>query len=555
MMIVSDQDASAGPVSEQRRNLWLFSALLACFCGWVLSLPVFPSQDGPAHKFYAGVLAHKLHGDPYNDAYLVRMPPPSYASQDYLLAAASNLVDIDLAEKLFVCLVLILTAFGVRWCCQHIGAGGASASLFAMPLLLHWPLMMGFMNYAFGLGLLLVAFSLWLRMERDGVSRWWWSAFAALVVLMMFTHPVTLLMLLLLCGYDLLTQIVWVKPRERHAPGISAQRSLAILVLCGALAYPLLNVNTTRSTHDVARTAFKFHSYVNEAMLVGLSPFYRHSALVSVNVYRVSLYALLAAALLLGGRQIAQHYRARRLTRGDFMLGGAVLLLLIIPIMPDSVNGALDFFIRMLVMVWILALFGASQYSLSARGRTVAQVAAVVLAGIALLPAERCARPASRQTASLRQLQLPADEHGLILALTGPNLVEQSRQFGLAADPDLWASMVPMLRAHDVVINSPWIDATYMALRPGSDPKLLYNILPTEKEREDIDQRDGDISHDNAGEEARTFRAADFLFVLMSDGQPVTLEKKYPGFVRAFSCDLRGWYMLCLRREQHVAAD
>jgi hypothetical protein len=73
------------PKHELRRNAFLFTALVALICAWVLSLPVFPSQDGPAHKFYAGVLGQELFGDPYGHAYRIRMPVPPYASQDYFL--------------------------------------------------------------------------------------------------------------------------------------------------------------------------------------------------------------------------------------------------------------------------------------------------------------------------------------------------------------------------------------------------------------------------------------------------------------------------------------
>ncbi len=80
----------------------------------------------------------------------------------------SRLMDIDLADKLFVCLIAVCTAVGIRWSCVSLGPGGKWASLFVFPLLLHWPLMMGFMNYSLGLGLLFVIYGCWLRATRDG---------------------------------------------------------------------------------------------------------------------------------------------------------------------------------------------------------------------------------------------------------------------------------------------------------------------------------------------------------------------------------------------------
>jgi len=112
-------------------------------------------------------------------------------------------MDVDLAEKLFVCIIMIVTAVGVRFCCRRMGPSGSWASLFIFPLLFHWPLIMGFMNYSFALGLMLLCFGFWLRAETD--SLWWWLAFALTVPLLTLSHPVPLLMLLLLCGYDFLT--------------------------------------------------------------------------------------------------------------------------------------------------------------------------------------------------------------------------------------------------------------------------------------------------------------------------------------------------------------
>jgi hypothetical protein len=120
---------------ELRLSAILFGLLVAAFCAWVLSLPVFPSNDGPAHKFYAGVLGAEIFGDRYGDAFRMRLPVPPYASQDYILALTSRVMDINLGEKLFVCLVIAGTAFAVRLCCVQMGPSGGWASLFVMPLL------------------------------------------------------------------------------------------------------------------------------------------------------------------------------------------------------------------------------------------------------------------------------------------------------------------------------------------------------------------------------------------------------------------------------------
>jgi len=538
---------SAGP-RERRGNAMLFALLIAAVCGWVLSLPVFPSQDGPAHKFYAGVLALELSGDPYAHAYTIRKPVPPYASQDYLLAAASRVMDIDLAEKLFVCLVIVATAYGVRVCCLQMGPSGGWASLFVVPLLLHWPLMMGYMNYAFGLGLMLICFWLWMRAGTGGRSARDWTAFALTVALLTFSHPVPLMMLLLLCGYDLATRVGWARWKRQAQPPAVLAHLLALGYLGLALLYPLLSSDRSRSNQDLRHTMFKWHGYISDLLLHGLSPFYRHSTSVAVVLSKAGLYAILIGGAGFAAWGLRRRLRENRIGRPDFMLLAGVLLYAIIPIMPNSINGAIDFFNRMLVMVWIFVLFGASQFALEARGRRWASGASLVFALLLLVPAELYLRPTAMQLAALDHIHLPPNQHGLILSLKGdprkmPGLAHQ-----LEPSPYLWSSMVPMLHAHDVPINSPWMDVTYFALKLGSDPKMLYNIVATRKAQEDIDKHDGDLSHMSGEDQRRALAAADFIFAVRNSPSQVDLSSQLGAAAQGFQCSVDGWYLLCLHR-------
>ena len=418
--------------------------------------------------------------------------------------------------------------------------------------------MMGFMNFSLGLGLMFLCFAMWLHADKEGAGPAWLAPFALTVLLLTFTHPVPLLMLLLLCGYDLLTLSVCGRKARPIRSRVLAARLSAMIILCCALAYPVLSQNAARSSKDVAHSVFELHTYVNEGLLFGLSPYFRHSSGLSiVNLYRATMWSVLLGALLFGGRGLLRRFRDGMAERSDFMLVGAVLLLLMIPIMPDTVNGATHFFIRMQVVGWILALFGASRIALSRRGSLVATAVSVAFAAVALLPAELLVRPAARQIAALDHLRLPEHTHGLMLLLESvgdkSKAVIPDEDRALAANIYVWSSMVPMLHAHDIPVNSPWLDATYLALGPGRDPDLLYNIVGNVREQQDIDQHDGDLRKITPEQRAQALAAADFVFAVRNDATQVDLSPQLGSLTNAFTCSTRDWYLLCLRNRAQIA--
>ncbi len=528
---------------ELRRNRFLFLLLVGLLCAWVLSLPMFPTQDGPAHKFYGSVLAHEIFDHVQNPAYHVRLPVPPYAAHDYFLAFGSRVISLDLAEKLFICIIIVATAAGVRLCCGSMGGTGPWASLFIVPLLFHWSLAMGFLNYAFGLALMLLCFHFWLRAQSG--KRFWWMGFLLLLPVLTLTHPVPLLMLFILCAYDLATAVSVRKPPLSWRSGTAIEDIVALGCLGCALAYPVFYTDAERSSREVQRSFFQLHTYINELLLTGLSPFYRHAAVFSpVTLYRAMIWCILAGALVLGARGLRTRWRSRALTRPDCMLLAAVALFLIIPLMPDSINGALDFFIRMLPMVWVLTLFAAGQALSTPRMRRLLSVLAIACTAIALVPAELSMRSLARELAATEQLRLPPQRHALLLSLADPESSAQGRSH-MTFDPYLWSGLVPMLHAHDIVMNSPWIDSNYLPLAPGPDPKMLYNILSSRREREDIDQHDGDLSHFPIAEQQTALHNADFILAVRGKSGQSDLFSQLGLLARNYRCEPAGIYLLC----------
>lgn len=83
---------------------WPFVLLLAAHCAWILSLPSFPTHDGPMHLYYIGVLHHLLAGKSvFSDFYSIRTNPiPPYTLQYVILFLLTSVVGFIAAEKAMV---------------------------------------------------------------------------------------------------------------------------------------------------------------------------------------------------------------------------------------------------------------------------------------------------------------------------------------------------------------------------------------------------------------------------------------------------------------------
>ena len=281
-----------------------FALLLAAFCVWVLALPLFPSHDGPIHRYYVHALDSLLQHSTTYDVYQIRHPFPPYATHYMLLLGLSHLFSFDVAEKLFVCLMLAAFGFGVRLAAKAVGPAGDWTSLFFAPLLLSWSLMMGFFNYILGVGLVLLAVACWQRI-RNG-DRWaplWYLAVLAIVT---FTHPIPLLLLISITVLDLLLSGVF-RPRSLALAawfGRERSRILLCVTTLAAFGFPAMAIdhskaNTLKTIHD---TRFKLSFLRTEILLTGVSPYNTRSHDLWMNAYRLWLYAIQVIGLLVGGR-------------------------------------------------------------------------------------------------------------------------------------------------------------------------------------------------------------------------------------------------------------
>lgn len=532
---------------------WLFVGLTALYCLWVLLLPLVPTQDGPVHLYLASIfrdfLGHSAHGGAhfYAQYYLVRHYLPPYSCQYYLLVALMHIISPLLAEKLFVCLIVISFAFGFRYLATGIGANGAVFSFFALCVLLNWSLSMGFENYLLSLTMAFWALGLWMRFR----SRDMWAqrlGFIALLCLMALTHPVPVAIVLGFSGLDIVITFVFNRRPNRNASSTRHLLFDCVTLLAGSSV--LLYISAFTEKH---RTADNIRNTIHP--LAELRSFYGHLEGVRLFeatdaptiLYHAALYLLLliAAVVALG--------RYREASPGSLTWRVAFLFFLfVMPFMPMDINGSHMFAARLVILVWLAAFAAASGSSRLTLPLERACIALAVITSLGILWfAHREVNREARQIAELTTA-IPAQQGQLGLLLPGvEHHIPPANDYGV--DTYVWAGAHYFRLGQDVMLNTPWTDIPILPVnaRPALgladfDPATIefYYTL-----REHIEDRNPAA--------LRLLSQANFILFTTS-GQPVDeaavqriLLTDAPS---QWSCASNtSWTEVCMRRASHAA--
>lgn len=540
---------SSGSTGSRARllspDLWL-ALVLAAVCLWLLSLPVFPSQDGPMHRYYVHVLDSLLQHRSTYAAYQVRHPFPPYASHYGALLVLFHVLPYDWAEKVFACVVVLALGWGLRRSAQEAGPAGRWWALLSAPVLLGWPLMMGFFNFVLGVGLLLLCTAFWQSMGRSGQKAL--PAFVATLLLLMVTHPIPLLLLIVLCGLDLGLSLL---RRAAAAPQGWWRRhrvqAAALLLTVLAALFPAMAVDRSQTSSTVQLIRFHPEFLRTSLLLAGVSPYNSRSLHPSINGYRLCLYALFAGAMWVGGKAALRAWRARQVNFATTVFAATVLLALALPFLPNLVNGSDYFSTRLVFLLWpaaIVAAGAAEAPGPRARGLFVA--AAIACCALTLLAAQLFLRPAALQVHAAEGLSLPAGQRGALLL--GADLDDYERFHAqLAFNPLKWAAILPFVRQDSVALDTPWLDLKIVpiAAAPGS-PELGSDISLTRSGRTGAALVPG---HSLPGDrEAQLVQASGFMILAAT---PPELAQGLHSQLSAdeaakYTCGApQDWYLLC----------
>ena len=87
---------------------------------------------------------------------------------DLLVIPLEHILGLELAVKLIVMVIPLLTVAGLLWIAREVHGRIPATALFALPLAYSYPFQFGFVNFALSMGIALNLFALWLRLARLG---------------------------------------------------------------------------------------------------------------------------------------------------------------------------------------------------------------------------------------------------------------------------------------------------------------------------------------------------------------------------------------------------
>ena len=533
---------------SSRFTLWLLSFLTFCFCAFVLSLPLFPTEDGPIHLYFATVLGDLLsHSSPlYAQYYYVHHLLPPYSLHYYLLIVLMKLVSATMAEKLFICLIMTNLAFGFRYLATGIGQAGDVISLLIVVLLFNWPLGMGFENFSLSLGMGCWALGLWARL-RDPLRTQalkYRVSFVLLLALMTLTHPVPVVFAVGFAGFDL---VISTGAQFLRKSAASAKKNLLpdlVTLLAGAstLGYISFYTDKKRSIAEAPHHLVPLAELIHYGQLYGIAFF--GGTTTGATLYRCSLYAVLlisaAFAIIAARRQLQTRAWSTQLSwTAAFLFFAPVLCFL-----PPDMNGSHFFAERLVIFVWLAALAAASGHrELSRKAPASIALTATLMAFLVLAMAQTYLRPQAQQLAKLESAPLVHQQVGLLLP---GNVQQYDFKQPLNFYPMMWAGTYYFRQSGSVLLNTPWMDLPIMPL--GARPPLLTSTVPLLLLESYEDLRTHLLT--SADTRALTLSRADFILFTGPADEPVPADVKtildFPAG-HPWACSAQSAFTLCQR--------
>ena len=347
----------SGTDSPRREQLlWRFapSVFGACAVVMILSLPLFPSQDGPVHLYYVDVLRGVLtHVGPYAQHFEIKSYVTPYVVLYYSLLALETVFPPLISEQLLICGYVLAFILGFQYLVGALTDHPGPWPLVGAAFSLNFYLYMGFYNFSLGTALSLLLCGYWMRsVKRLTPRRIAFLTFG--YVLLLLSHPVPALIFLAFCGLHIAVSFTYeyvASPGQIKACWRSFRRPLSVVMVMGVAGAGFLSrFASPRAGTAGTETSMRFLDNLGtELKLWSLSP------LGSI-AYRLVLLALIASAgatLLIGLRRRREPIGAAAAS----IAGIAVVCLIARFVTPFGVNGG-AFLPQRFSIYWVMFLFG-----------------------------------------------------------------------------------------------------------------------------------------------------------------------------------------------------
>ncbi|HEY4009385.1 MAG TPA: hypothetical protein VGM11_04480 [Acidobacteriaceae bacterium] len=475
---------------EHSRSYWLALSLQAIivllYCGWVLSMPVFPSQDGPLHLYcveiFRQLLAHK--STVYTHDYYIGHYFPPYSFYYYGLVVLGKVTSLEMADKLIVCLYFILLPVGLRSLTRAVSGKADWAPLLMTPVFINWPLMMGFVNYCIASVFACFALAVWCRNQAHPT---WRSRLLFLfwIVIILFTHPVPWMFVLVFCFFELALRLL----RSRMAKEPDARRAVLagfrgdlLVVIAGCMGYFYLKLFSSKLPPTFPGEVKSKPPYLQQVWLNlfdylrtrGLTVFTGTSG--SALVQRLGISIVFAIALIFAVRYALRNFRSKGWSWPLVWTIFAVLFTVALPFVPLDLNGSFYFAWRLLLLLYLsVAVAASAAMAKNTRGTIALAVVAVFVSIFSLALGVHRISPVARAIATLRDAPVvQTDKPGL---LTRPFGVFAPA--GLFYNPEYWAG-ADYFRHHELVLyNTGWLNLPIIPIKPRPEelPKIDWTYF------------------------------------------------------------------------------
>lgn len=439
----------------------VFYLLLALQVTSIITLPFFPSLDGPMHSYYADVTYAVLsQSGAYGNYYYIGFPLPPYSLEAYFLMAGKLLFGPLVAEKLLVCAYVIILCLGFRYLVRSLSRQAGVFSMFIFPFVMNFVIYSGFYNFGLGMGGTLLLAGYWSRRHNE-LSGLRLGVFLAQVTLLALTHLAAVVTALAFVAAHLSLSVAsecWPARRSLAEALQQRQRQIAAFLLgLVPLAYALAVVGPGRyAMRDAAWEEMGWR--LLGGLAVPLAAFHYWP-------YRI-LLGLVALAAGVGLVYRLQKEGRRVFWSADaavFWLGLACLAAY--AVVPDRVGGSGYIPLRFFAIgaMFLLASCACGLPAAARWARNTGLAVAVVSCGLIVYHDARMRQLAGELAPLVNAGAGQPSGAGAILAERHPRAEELN---GWRSNPYLWAAAHVFRDSQSVLVNAQWLDLPFAMLRP-----------------------------------------------------------------------------------------